>query len=405
MSISLPNHRHTTAVIHLDHLSHNYHLLKGAIDPDLFFCPMIKANGYGHGDVEIALRLQKEGVQTMGVGLIEEGLLLRENGVNSELLVFGIFDQAGAREIIKWNFTPVLSLWEQIDTLEQLAEKPVSVHLKFDTGMHRLGFVWGDAQKLFERLNRSSKIKVKGICTHLHTAEDMVSLGGKSEEQLERFGEVERIFAPLRPISHSLNSAGLMSFIHLQKQNAEKGIHVTLNQGVRPGLALYGYSPLPPAQSHLDLKPVMSLRSQVVRYHTLQKGEGASYNHTWKAKRLTILAVILIGYVDGYHRLLSNKAEVLFDGVRVPLVGNVCMDYVMADVTDVVQKKSLSPYQNQEVTLFGYDSKGNLLPASELAQKSQTITWEILTSIGERVPRSIQAEKSKVESQKKEVSQ
>jgi alanine racemase len=157
---------------------------------------------------------------------------------------------------------------------------------------------------------------------------------------------------------------------------------------VRPGLAIYGLSPI--ANPSLFLKPVMSLRSETVKYHFVRQGEGVSYNHTWKADRDSIVAVIPIGYADGYHRLLSNKAHVLFRGQRVPLVGNVCMDYVMVDLTNVIKNEVADSMKPEAVTLFGQDEMGNEISAAELAQKAQTIAWEILTSVGERVPREVE---------------
>lgn len=384
-------YRQTTALIHLQNLAANVKVLRNAIGQNQFFCPMVKANGYGHGDVEIALKLQEIGVTSMGVGLVEEGLLLRQMGVQTDILVYGIFDKSAVKEVYRHKLTPVMSLWEQVEALEQLLPGPINVHLKFDTGMHRLGFPWKEAELVYDYFHtRNSKMKVTGICTHLHSAEDASESSGKSFEQLRRFQEVERIFAKLNPISHTLNSAGLLNFIKMRAEGLSGLPGISLNQGVRPGLAVYGYSPLKYDIAGFELKPVMSLRSQVVRYQQLELGEGVSYGHTWRAGRESIIGVVPIGYADGFHRILSNRGVVLFDGKKVPVVGNVCMDFLMIDVTDVVQDRRLENYQNAEVTLFGYDSKNNLLKATEVAEKSQTIPWEVLTSVGERVPRVIE---------------
>lgn len=382
--------RHTSAVIHLDHLAHNFRILRQFHGESNFFCPMVKANGYGHGDVEVARCLEREGAQHLGVGLVEEGLLLRQMGVRCELLVFGIFDRRAAEEVLKWNLTPVISVWNQIEVLEALpvnGNQRIAVHVKFDTGMHRLGFSFEDAQKVFEKLSRHPKIEVKGICTHLFKGEDAYDLNGQSIQQLQKFAVIENIFAPLKPVSHSLNSAGILNLHRLRQEQVTLPHGIQKNQGARPGLLIYGLSAMPDTPAELALKPVMSLRSHIVRFHRLQKGEIVSYGATWTAARESVIGVIPIGYADGYHRLLSNKAEVLVKGQRVPLIGTVCMDYIMVDVTGVVSDQEVNFNREVEATLFGYDSLGNLLLASELSAKSQTIPWEILTSIGERVPR------------------
>lgn len=377
--------RETRAVIHLEHLSHNVRELQkslGAMNP--FFCPMVKANGYGHGDVEISKKLESLGVRQLGVGLIEEGILLREMGIQTDLLFFGICDEKGAKAIVSSKLIPVLSNWDQIKALESVVQISYPVHLKFDTGMHRLGFSLADISRLASHFSDTSKLQVKGILTHLHTGEDAFDLQGSSFEQLREFQAVERAFQAFHPVSHTLNSAGMLNFLQHQGKALPHGI--SPNQGVRPGLAVYGIAPV---KTNLKLKPVMSLRSATIKYHFLRKGEGVSYNTTWKAPRDSVIAIVPIGYADGYQRILSNKAEVLFRGRRVPLVGNVCMDYLMVDVTDTLKDETAEGLGSEPVTLFGLDESGNEISAFELAQQAQTISWEILTSVGERVPREV----------------
>jgi alanine racemase len=395
MAIKQEIFRQTVAHIQLDFLAHNFRLLQTLNGKDKFLCPMVKANAYGHGDIEVALRLEKEGCKSLGVGLVEEGLLLRQNGVRCEILVYGIFDNTAAEQLVKWRLTPVISTWEQIQALETIRHTDqthkLAVHLKFDTGMHRLGFSLNDGQKLFEKLSQHPRLQVTGICTHLSSGEDADKPTGKSFIQLERFAQIENIFSSLQPVRHGLNSAGLLNF-----WNSEL-IHGHYSQnfrklGARPGLLLYGI--LPPGVSNtrleqegLQFKPVMSLRSNVVRFLQISANETVSYGGTWQAKRPSILGVIPIGYADGYHRNLSNQAHVLVKGRLVPQVGNVCMDFIIVDLTGVVSIQEVHHHMPIEVCLFGFDTNGNLLNPSELAAKSNTIPWEILTSVGERVPR------------------
>lgn len=376
--------RPTRAVIHLEHLAHNVRELKKAVGPEVFFCPMVKANGYGHGDVEIAKCLESEGVENLGVGLIEEGLLLREMGLRTNLLFFGTYDEQGAKAVLQHNLIPVLSTWDQIHILEKLVSSHYPVHVKFDTGMHRLGFALSDLSKLANYFAGPTKLKVKGILTHLHTGEDAWNLEGASFEQLRKFHDVEKAFHSFKPVSHTLNSAGLLNFLGHRGKTLPHGI--SNRQGVRPGLSIYG---LAPVKTDLLLKPVMSLRSQTVRYHLIHAGDGVSYNLTWRASKDSVVAIVPMGYADGYHRLLSNRGEVLFRGQRVPLVGNVCMDYFMIDITKTLKNETAESLKPEPVTLFGFDEHQQEISAAELAQKAQTISWEILTSVGERVPREV----------------
>lgn len=376
--------RPTRAVIHLEHLAHNVRELKKAVGSQVFFCPMVKANGYGHGDVEISKRLEKEGVTHLGVGLIEEGLLLREMGVQTQLLFFGTCDSKGAKAVVEYKLTPVLSTWDQIQALESVVPQDYPVHVKFDTGMHRLGFDLKDLAKLVSYFSGPTKMKIQGILTHLHTGEDADRFDGASFEQLRRFQEAEKAFQPFGVVSHTLNTAGLTNFLKHQGQKLPHGI--SPHQGVRPGLAIYGLAAVP---GPLNLKPVMSLRSETVKYHFVRQGDGVSYNMTWRAPKDSVVAIIPMGYADGYHRLLSNRGEVLFRGQRVPVVGNVCMDYLMIDITQTLKNESAENLKPEPVTLFGFDEKQNIISATELAQKAQTISWEILTSVGERVPREV----------------
>lgn len=375
------SYRHTSAIIHLDHLKHNLQTLRALVGPKVFFCPMVKANAYGHGDIEVARCLEKNGVTTLGVGLVEEGLLLRENGIKTELLVFGVFGTDAVEEVLQKKLTPVLSTWDQLHSLEKITQ-PLNVHLKFDTGMHRLGFSMSDADKLASYFQTHKKLQLKGLLTHLYKAEDADQFEGASFEQLKKFKTIEQKFSTFSPLTHTLNSAGLLHFS--QHKNKKLPHDISTEQGVRPGLLIYGVSPLTQGP---QIKPVMSLRSHIVRYHHLAAGESVSYGGTWKASTASIVGVVPMGYADGYHRRLSNHGELLFRGRKVPVIGNVCMDYLMVDLTKALAQQNSENLGEEEVTLFGYDSQGHLLDASEVAVKAQTIPWEILTSVGERVPR------------------
>lgn len=377
-------YRRTFAEINLDHIAHNFEAIQRAFPAAGFLCPMVKANAYGHGDVAVALCLEKAGAKHLGVCLIEEGLLLRRGGVKANILVFRGFDREGAEKMLQHDLTPVVSSWDQLEAIQSVAVKPVQIHLKFDTGMNRLGFGVEEAQTLFEACWQNPKIRVQGLLTHLFNGEDAHDAAGDSARQLASLEKVVAVFKSLNPVVHSLNTAGILNSLLVVDQNNHP-LHRRA-WGLRPGLMIYGYNPLA-APGVLSLKPAMNLKSVASTYRQLRAGDGVSYGGTWKAKKDSVIAVVPIGYADGYHRILSNKSQVLFSGKRVPVVGNICMDFLMVDVTEVVQNKNLADFKDQEIILFGQDAEGQVLSPEELAKQAQTITWEILTSVGERVPR------------------
>lgn len=379
--------RRTFAEINLDHLAHNIGVLQKAF-PSGFLCPMVKANAYGHGDVHLALFMERRGIKHFGVCLLEEGLLLRKNGVKADILVFRGFDRVGAEKIVEYGLTPVVTSFAQLDYLEAAASTSVSVHLKFDTGMNRLGFDPKDGQKLYGRLWQNKKIRLKAISTHLYNGEDAADPNGKSAAQLKKLNSLAQLFKPFDIFCHALNSSGSLSRLQLKQEGISDPTHPLFLQdwGMRPGLMIYGYNTLA-NQGVCDLKPVMTVKAQVISLRTIQAGEIVSYGGTWKAERETIIAVAAIGYADGYHRLFSNQTSVLFMGKRVPVVGTVCMDYIMLDVTEVAKGRTLESFHEEDVILFGEDEKGQFLSAEELAKKAKSISYEMLTSVGARVPR------------------
>jgi alanine racemase len=272
-----------------------------------------------------------------------------------------------------------------LHSIEKATEKPYPVHVKFDTGMNRLGFPVEDADALVQYFKKS-KLRLEGILTHLHSAEDAGHFFGETFKQLTLFRGLEEKFVEFKCASHVLNSAGLLNFIHHQGQKLPH--HISSQQGARPGISLYGLSSLesPP----MALKPVMSLRSRILKYKKIKKGEGVSYSVTWKAPQESIIAVVPMGYADGYRRSLSNKGRVLFRGKMAPVVGTVCMDYFMIDLTAHIQNESLDNLGPEEVTLWGEDSLGNSLSVKDLAKDAGSISWEMLTGVSDRVPRIFQ---------------
>lgn len=373
--------RRTYADVDLENLVHNWNQIKKVASDDRFICPMVKANAYGHGDVQVSMALENEGAQVLGVCLIEEGLWLRASGVKSDILVFRGFDKRGAEKIFEYQLTPVVSTWDQIQALEAAADAPIKVHLKFDTGMNRIGFDPDQSEKLEAYFSKSKKLKLKALLTHFAVSEDSHLENGITSQQIRKFIEITEYFKPLDVYHHLLNSGGIAGLA--------TGKNKFLNDykwGFRPGLMLYGYQ----AAEHfteIDLKPVMSLKSVVNNIRHIGVGETVSYGATWKAQKPSRIAVVPIGYADGVHRILSNKSEALFAGKRVPIVGRICMDFLMLDVTEIVSADDTARWIEEEIVLFGFDEQNNLLSAREMAKNADTIVWETLTSVGERVPR------------------
>ncbi len=376
--------RRTFADINLENLVHNWSLIKKTAGDDRFICPMIKADAYGHGSFQVAQTLAREGAKVFGVCLIEEGLALRSLGIKSEILIFKGFDKRGAEKILEYQLTPVVSSFEQLEILNAVADEPVKVHLKFNTGMTRLGFEIHQAEKIKSQISKSKKIKLKGILTHLSSSEDCLDAVGTTEQQLNLFSELLSVFGK-NVWYHCLNTGAIQGLAEISGEPAGLAVENSI-WGFRPGLMLYGYS----ANSDftkLNLKPVMSLKSVINNVRKIKIGEAVSYGGRWVAGRESLIGVVPIGYADGVHRSLSNCGYFLVDGSRVPIVGSVCMDFVMLDLTDLSEMKNKSEWDNQEVTVFGFDDEGRLLPAEDTARYANTITWEVLTSISSRVPR------------------
>lgn len=379
-------YRRTFAEISIENLIHNWHQVKKVAEDDRFICPMVKANAYGHGDIQVAQALTKEGAESLGVCLIEEGLLLRAAGIYSQILVFRGFDRQGAQKILEYQMTPVVSTWEQLQALESVADEAVKVHLKFNTGMNRLGFEVDQCEKLFSFFKTSKKLKLKAALTHLAQAEDAISSSGFSAKQLQIFLQVVDFFKPLNIYFHVLNSGGISALSEVKKENKKDHLLLRERWGFRPGLSLYGYS-AEPSGVGMNLVPVMTLKSVVNNIRLIKKNETVSYGCSWRAGRDSKIAIVPIGYADGYHRLISNRGVALFADQVVPIVGRICMDFLMLDVTDAIADLDTSKWIDAEVTFFGYNEKGIFLSAEKAAEAAETIVWETLTSISERVPR------------------
>jgi len=292
--------------------------------------------------------------------------------------------------ILEFDLTPVISEWHQLEVLVEALAKSANraalkVHFKFNTGMNRLGFEVDQAPRLEEWLRSHPQFVLEGICTHLLRGDDAGIPGGESESQLTAFAQAVAAFKGRRFHVHALNSSATVSLWNRVCRKAPLGSGATWPLGSRPGIGLYGI--LPPTDEGVDvpLLPALSFKSHLVAIRRLKSGERVSYNGRWRAARESLIGVVPVGYGDGYFRLLSGKASVLCKGKRAPVVGTICMDYFMIDLTDVVRQAG--PVEvGDEIVLIG-EQQGERILARDLADLVGTIPYEILTNISRRVPR------------------
>lgn len=381
----LAGQRPTWAEIDLDALAANFHLIRQKVGQDVEVMAVVKADAYGHGAVLCAQRLAGEGAGWFGVALPEEGIELRDAGIEQPILCLGGYWEGQAAACIKYQLTPVVYRVDMLAALDQAASDAgivADVHLKIDTGMGRLGFRFDDLEEILSAPKRSSNLRVDGLMTHFAAADDP-TCESLTENQITRFESAVAAFreAGYQPrYVHSANSAGIYS---------RSDVWGNL---IRPGGVLYGLwrDVLPVTDAPPQLRPVMSLRSQVVLLKWVPVGETIGYGCTFEASRKTLVATIPIGYDDGYPRALSNRGHVIVSGVHASVIGRISMDLTLVDVTGIPDVAL-----GDEVLLMGIDeSSGVSVTAEELAKISGTLSYEITCGIGKRVPRIVRESES-----------
>lgn len=360
--------RPTVVEVDLDAVRQNVRVMKPG---EAELMAVVKANGYGHGDVPVARAALDAGATWLGVALVEEGLRLREAGIDAPILLLSEFPDGSEKDVLSAGLTPTVYSAEKGRALAEAGRatgRPARAHLKVDTGMHRVGMAPEGALDLARSL-LDEGIEIEGLWTHFARSEEMSV--PTTEEQLHRFRAVvaDLEAAGVRPrYRHAANSGATI---------ARPDSHLDL---VRVGIAMYGISPGPDLAGRVDLRPAMSLRTRVSHVRTLPAGEAVSYGHTHRLERRSAIATVPIGYADGYLRALSNRGHVLIRGKRRPVVGNVTMDQLMVDVGD----DGVEP--GEEVVLFGRQS-GQEIRVEEVAGWAGTIGYEIVCAVSDRVPR------------------
>ena len=358
-------YRPTWVEVELEAIRHNARVLKPSGSE---LMAVVKADGYGHGDVEVARAAAEGGATWMGVALVEEGLRLRRAGLEGPILVLSELPPGSEAVALAHRLTPTLSSDAALERLADAARGPVPVHVKVDTGMHRVG-VWppGETPAFAVRVAGSGLV-VEGLFTHLaRSEEDEVT----TKEQLDRFLETAEAVraAGVEPrLLHVANSAATILY---------PASHLDL---VRPGIALYGIEPAPGVGTDLGLRPALTWRSRVSAVRRLAAGEAISYGHRYRLERDSWVATVPVGYADGYPRQLTNVGEVLIGGRRSRVAGTVTMDQLIVDRGDDEVEVG------EEVVLIGSQG-GETIGADELGRRFGTIGYEIVSRIGPRVPR------------------
>jgi alanine racemase len=341
----------------------NLKKIKEYIAKDTKIMVVIKANAYGHGGVVLAKEAQRFGVSWIGISSLEEGIQFREAGIKSNILVLGnILPFENFQVAIAHSLTPTISTMSGLTALEDLAvrlNKKINFHLKIDSGMGRIGAAPETSYSILQKIVQTSKTNMIGMYTHFAAADtDPVF----TQQQLDIFTNIikfARINLGLKFIAHAANSAALF-----------KNRHTHLDM-VRPGISIYGLSPFEYSERFLKLKPILSWKTKIMFLKKVLAGFCISYGRTFVTNKSSIIAVIPVGYADGYNRLLSSKCDVLVRGKRCPVAGRITMDMTMIDVTDVKEVAL-----GDEVVLIGVQGK-EYIKVNELAKIQNTINYEV----------------------------
>jgi alanine racemase len=364
------------AEINLDNIAHNVREIRRITNKKTEITGVVKADAYGHGVMEVVRTLIENGVTNLAVSMLDEAIQLRSHGITVPILILSYTDPVRADEIIKYNVTQTVFSHDLAEALSAAAVRAgarVKVHVKVDTGMTRVGFMPGySAVKNIIRISSLPGIIIEGLFTHFAAADEADK--SYTQMQFDKFmsiwNELNRV-GVLIPIKHCCNSAALIDLPEM---------HLDM---VRPGIILYGLYPSGEVdKSKIDLKPAMSLKANVILVKDVEEGVDVSYGRTFKTASQSRIATLPVGYADGYSRLLSGRGKVLINGEFAPIIGRVCMDQCMADITGFKSDVKVG----DEVVLIG-SQNGKTISAEDVAKWSSTINYEVVSLIGKRIPR------------------
>lgn len=361
--------KETVLEIDLGALTHNYNYLKSKLQPNTKFLAVVKAFAYGSDSVEVAKHLQNLNVDYFAVAYAKEGVALRDAGIITPILVLHA-QPINFKTIIERCLEPSIYsfkvLNEFINVAESESQTNYPIHIKFNTGLNRLGFRENDVDSIVSKLKTTRSVVTKSIFSHLAASEDPNELAFTTQ-QIESFKSISKAFENkigYQPWLHLCNTSGVINYPEA---------HLDM---VRCGIGLYGFGNS--AKEDENLKPIANLKSVISQIHTIVEGETVGYNRAYKSKTLEKTATIPIGHADGISRIYGKeKGYVIIAGKKAPIIGNVCMDMIMVNITHIDCK------EGDEVVIFDQKNK-----ASDLAESAKTISYEIITSISQRVKRS-----------------
>lgn len=370
----MPEYHRLAAYIDLDAIGHNIRQIRKRIEPKTKLLAVVKADGYGHGATEVSKICLYNGVDALGVATFDEGVTLRENSIPVPILIFGNTVDDRLETVINYKLTQTVFSFKLAKKLSDTAVKlgkTALIHIKIDTGMGRIGFK-ADRENLnvIDSIFSLPNVQVTGIFTHFATADEADKTF--TRQQYKKFRFVTDALDEMGHsglIKHCANSGAILDCPDMQMDM------------VRSGIITYGMFPSTQTNTDIDLKPAMTWKSQVSFVKELDAGVSVGYGRTYYTNRETVVATVPVGYADGYSRHFSNRGRVLINGRFAPVIGNVCMDQMMVDVTDIPDVR-----EGSEAVIMGRQGS-SVITAEELAQLDGTINYEIVCNVGKRVPR------------------
>lgn len=364
--------RPTFAEVDLSAITYNLQQIENKVAPAKIMA-VVKANGYGHGMLEVARAALKQGVSYLGVALLEEGEQLRQAGIDAPVLVFGGVVPEQSNSFLDNHLDATVSNRRVAESLQKAARATglrARVHVKIDTGMGRVGVDWRQAADFIKEIAAIDELDLIGVYTHFATSDERDKTF--AHLQLQRFREV----------LNRVREAGIhIPIVHTANSGAILDLPETYFDMVRPGVMMYGYYPSAETSESVSIRPAMTLKTRVLQISEIEPGMSVSYGRRFIAQEKTRIATLPVGYADGYNRLLSNRGEVLIRGKKYPVVGRVCMDLIMADIGTYSDVR-----EGDEVVLLGRQGDEEVSIYS-ICEKLQTIPYEVTCSVSERVPR------------------
>lgn len=362
--------------VNLSNLDYNIKNIKAKVGEDREIIGVIKADGYGHGSVEVANVLRKNGVKTFAVAALSEAIRLREHGVKEDIIMLGLTPDLYADTIVQYDITPVVCSASNAAAIAESAQKAGKVVeglVAVDTGMGRIGYLPDDPEAIsdIQEMEKLKGFQIKGLFSHFATADAADKTYARQQEAHYQAFYEKLVAAGVKiPMKTFANSAAIMEI---------PSVHF---DAVRPGIILYGCYPSSEVdKNQLSLKPVMSVKANIVHLKEVPKGATVSYGRKYTAPRKSLIATLALGYADGFPRPYSLVGKVIVNGVFAPIAGNICMDQCMVDVTDVPDVKV-----GDEVIIMGSDGTNTIL-ADDIGDATGTINYEIVCAFGQRLPK------------------